>query len=109
MIRQRKEGAIAQARVFQAWNALLATNPYFNFMGKPLVEILEIHQPNSKDSFFYLVVGILFYFALIRIFFEKYFNNLMTLFFRVSLRQQQIREQVLQAPPTLAAAEYPFS
>jgi hypothetical protein len=43
-------------------------------------------------------VGILFMFALIRIFFEKYFSNLLTLFFRVSLRQQQIREQVLQAP-----------
>ena len=62
------------------------------------MEIFEIHRPNSKDSFFYLLVGILFYFALIRIFFEKYFNNLMTLFFRVSLRQQQIREQVLQTP-----------
>jgi hypothetical protein len=59
---------------------------------------VEIHQPNSKDSLFYLIVAILFYFASIRIFFEKYFNNLMTLFFRVSLRQQQIREQVLQTP-----------
>lgn len=59
---------------------------------------VEIHQSNSKDSLFYLIVAILFYFATICIFFEKYFNNLMTLFFRVSLRQQQIREQVLQAP-----------
>jgi len=59
---------------------------------------VEIHQPNSKDSLFYLIVAILFYFASIRIFFEKYFNNLLTLFFRVSLRQQQIREQVLQTP-----------
>ena len=62
----------------------------------PLPE--ELHHPNSKDSLFYLIVAILFYFALIRIFFEKYFNNLLTLFFRVSLRQQQIREQVLQTP-----------
>lgn len=67
-------------------------------MGKPVVEIYEMHRVSSKDSFFYLLVAILFYFALIRIFFEKYFNNLMTLFFRVSLRQQQIREQVLQTP-----------
>ena len=58
----------------------------------------ELHHPNSKDSLFYLIVAILFYFALIRIFYEKYFNNLLTLFFRVSLRQQQIREQVLQTP-----------
>jgi hypothetical protein len=59
---------------------------------------VDVHHSDSKDSMFYLIVAILFYFASIRIFFEKYFNNLMTLFFRVSLRQQQIREQVLQTP-----------
>ncbi|HEY6899880.1 MAG TPA: DUF4271 domain-containing protein, partial [Puia sp.] len=80
------------------WMKILAANPYFNFTGKPVIQVFEIHRANSKDSLFYLIVGILFYFALIRVFFEKYFNNLMTLFFRVSLRQQQIREQVLQTP-----------
>ena len=80
------------------WKAVLAANPSFNFTGAWVVEPFQIHQANSKDSLFYLIVGILFYFALIRIFFEKYFGNLMTLFFRVSLRQQQIREQVLQTP-----------
>ncbi|HXB90998.1 MAG TPA: DUF4271 domain-containing protein [Puia sp.] len=80
------------------WRKVLEANPWFNFLGQPVPDIYEIHRPNSKDSLFYLIVGILFYFALIRIFFEKYFNNLMTLFFRVSLRQQQIREQVLQTP-----------
>ena len=80
------------------WEKILSINPYFNFTGQPVIEIFSLHRANSKDSLFYLLVAILFYFALIRIFFEKYFNNLMTLFFRVSLRQQQIREQVLQTP-----------
>jgi Domain of unknown function (DUF4271) len=80
------------------WEKVLSINPYFNFTGQPVIEIFSLHRANSKDSLFYLLVAILFYFALIRIFFEKYFNNLMTLFFRVSLRQQQIREQVLQTP-----------
>lgn len=78
--------------------SVLSASPYFDFTGTPVVEMYEIHRPASKDSLFYLLVSILFYFALIRIFFEKYFSNLMTLFFRVSLRQQQIREQVLQTP-----------
>ena len=47
---------------------------------------------------FYLLVGILFYFALVRLFFARYLANLMTLFFRASIRQQQLREQVLQSP-----------
>jgi hypothetical protein len=80
------------------WHKVLAASPVYNFTGKPVVEIFEVHRPNSKDSLFYLLVGILFYFALIRIFFTKYCDNLITLFFRVSLRQQQIREQVLQTP-----------
>ncbi|HVS95193.1 MAG TPA: DUF4271 domain-containing protein [Puia sp.] len=94
----RAPGAREAPSVESFWQKVLALNPDFNFTGKPVVEIFEIHHPNSKDGFFYLLVGILFYFALIRIFFEKYFNNLLTLFFRVSLRQQQIREQVLQTP-----------
>ncbi|HTI94723.1 MAG TPA: DUF4271 domain-containing protein [Puia sp.] len=80
------------------WMKVLRDNHYFNFTGTPVVQIFQIHRANSKDSLFYLLVGILFYFALTRVFFEKYFNNLLTLFFRVSLRQQQIREQVLQTP-----------
>ncbi len=80
------------------WHKVLAASPFYNFTGKPVVEIFEVHRPNSKDSLFYLLVAILFYFALIRIFFTKYLDNLITLFFRVSLRQQQIREQVLQTP-----------
>jgi hypothetical protein len=80
------------------WMKVLSGNHFFNFTGVPVVQIFQLHRPNSKDSLFYLLVGILFYFALTRVFFEKYFNNLMTLFFRVSLRQQQIREQVLQTP-----------
>jgi hypothetical protein len=80
------------------WMKVLKANHFFNFTGAPVVQIFQIHRSNSKDSLFYLLVGILFYFALTRVFFEKYFNNLLTLFFRVSLRQQQIREQVLQTP-----------
>ncbi len=80
------------------WHKVLAANPYFPFTAPPVVEIYQVHKVASKDTLFYLIVGILFYFALIRVFFEKYFGHLMTLFFRVSLRQQQIREQVLQTP-----------
>jgi len=83
---------------FLPWRHILSTHPSFNFTGRPVVEEIEIHRSNSRDSLFYLLVGILFYFALFRMFFEKYFSNLLTLFFRVSIRQQQIREQVLQAP-----------
>lgn len=80
------------------FRSVLKSNPWFNFTGKAFVREMQRHNPDSKDILFYLLLGVLFYFALVRIFFEKYFDNLLTLFFRVSIRQQQIREQVLQTP-----------
>ena len=77
---------------------VLAANPYFNFLGKPLLAYEEIHQASSFSELFYFLIGLLFFFSLIKLFFGKYLSNLFTLFFRVSMRQQQIREQVLQAP-----------
>ncbi|MDP4244723.1 MAG: DUF4271 domain-containing protein, partial [Bacteroidota bacterium] len=88
----------ALARAIKLRSEALGSNSLFNFTGSPVTEPMKWRRPDSKDTVFYLLIGILFMFALIRIFFEKYFNNLLTLFFRASLRQQQIREQVLQAP-----------
>lgn len=76
----------------------LSNNPFFNFTGKPMTERMDIHQRDSSDTLFYFLLGILFYFALVKLLFDKYLSNLFTLFFRISLRQQQIREQVIQTP-----------
>jgi len=76
----------------------LSANPDFDFMGRGEGEAMEIHNPVSYDSIFYLLIGILFYFALFKVLFGKYLGNLFTLFFLVSMRRQQIREQVLQSP-----------
>ncbi len=58
----------------------------------------ERYEPVSYDGMFYLLVVLLFYFAIVKLFFAKYLANLMTLFFRASMRQQQLSEQVLQSP-----------
>jgi Domain of unknown function (DUF4271) len=77
---------------------MLLGNIFFNFLGLPFTEKEELHRVKSFDSLFYLLAAILFYFALVRVVFGKYMGNLFTLFFRVSMRQQQIREQVIQSP-----------
>jgi hypothetical protein len=80
------------------WMDLLKTQAYFNFLGKPIHVRSEKYEQVSYDGMFYLLLGMLFYFAIIKLFFGKYLANLMTLFFRASIRQQQLREQVLQSP-----------
>jgi hypothetical protein len=80
------------------WMDLLEGQPYFNFLGKAVHVKAEKYEPVSYDGMFYLLMGMLFYFAIVKLFFAKYLANLLTLFFRASMRQQQLREQVLQSP-----------
>ncbi|HEV3224598.1 MAG TPA: DUF4271 domain-containing protein [Puia sp.] len=81
-----------------SWMGLLKAQLFFNFLGRPLHKRTELYEPESFEGMFYFMVGLLFYFAIVKFFFAKYLANLMTLFFRASMRQQQLREQVLQSP-----------
>mgnify|MGYP001552060958 FL=1 len=77
---------------------LLKSNAYLNFTDKPVRTREEKYRVRSYDALFYLLVGMLFFFAIVKLAFGKYLGNLLTLFFRVSMRHQQIREQVVQFP-----------
>jgi hypothetical protein len=50
----------------------------------------------SGEAFFYILSGLLLILGLIRKAFPKYFADLFSLFFRVTFRQQSIRDQLLQ-------------
>lgn len=52
----------------------------------------------GKDFLFYGLVLLLLFFALIRNSFPKYFSDLFRLFFRTTIKQSQIREQLMQTP-----------
>ncbi len=77
---------------------VLRDHPYYNFFGTPLNSRMLEKKVNDKDGLFYFLLGLLLYMGLIRLLFEKYLANVITLFFRATLRQQQIREQLLQSP-----------
>ncbi|MEO7530422.1 MAG: DUF4271 domain-containing protein [Sediminibacterium sp.] len=64
---------------------------------KPTVfMVIDYHKQASKDDLFYLMAGIVFVLAFIRVTFSKYFRNLFLLFLQTSLRQKQTRDQLLQ-------------
>ena len=52
----------------------------------------------SKDILFYVLLVLLLLFAFLRNAFAKYFSDLFRLFFRTTLKQRQIREQLMQTP-----------
>lgn len=73
-----------------------ATHPYLPLYKPALYMLIDYRQREPKDDLFYLMAGILFVLAFIRVAFPKYFRNLFLLFFQTSLRQKQTRDQLLQ-------------
>lgn len=78
---------------------ILKEHPYPGFEAKPSNIIPEnIKKVNGKEPLFYLLVGLLLFLALLRRTFPKYFNDLFRLFFRTTMKQRQLREQLMQTP-----------
>lgn len=73
-------------------------HPYFNVFAAPSLNLAIERRVHGKEVFFYVLLGLFFYFALVKTLFGKYVNNLVSIFLRITLRQQQLREQLLQAP-----------
>lgn len=81
------------------WQTALKANPYFNLAGPvtPL-QAESIHAHESKEILFYGLVGLLLVLAILRLSFPKYFNDLFRLFFRTTLKQRHLSEQMSQTP-----------
>lgn len=74
----------------------LMTHPYLPMQTKPSFRINELHIAPNYDGRFYLIIGMLFYLAFIKVTFPKYFSNVFQLIFQSPVRQKQTREQLQQ-------------
>lgn len=93
-----KPDTLAHITRLAMFQSLLREHPYFNFFGEPIEMPVQEKKTEGRESIFYFLVTLLIYFGFIRLFFGKYLDNLISLFFRVTMRQQQIRDQLLQSP-----------
>lgn len=73
------------------------THPFYHFQN-PVNKISTKREWNGKEPFFYITIALLIFFALIRNVFNKYLQDLFRLFFRTTLRQRQIKEQMMEVP-----------
>lgn len=81
----------------------LQHHPYYNFTTIPVTHASNIKLFKGKELLFYVLVFLLFLFAWFKLAFAKYFNDLFKVFFQTTLKQRQIREQLMQSPmPSLA-------
>jgi hypothetical protein len=77
---------------------VMADHPLLPFHQTPVESNIYHRKEVANETLFYFLITLLCYFAGIKLFFGKYVDNLATLFFRVTMRQQQIRDQLLQTP-----------
>lgn len=77
---------------------VLGSHRFFKFYNQPLKLSEQRRQTNREEGLFYFLVTLLFFYAVVRIIFYKYISNLVSLFFRITMRQQQVKEQLLQTP-----------
>jgi hypothetical protein len=75
----------------------LLKNQLLNSEAEPVSLAVQLRKAKSKDTFFYLIAGIVLLLASLKYFYSRYFTNLFRVFFNTSLRQSQITDQLLQA------------
>jgi hypothetical protein len=71
--------------------------PFASFKN-PVMQIAQEREWNGKETFFYASVLLLMFFALVRNGFGRYSGDLFKLFFRTTVKQRQIKEQMMQSP-----------
>jgi len=90
-------------KYFLTTQRILQRHPYYNFKDKAApLSYTEKKKANGKEMYFYALAGLLLVFAVFRTTFDKYFADLMQLFFRRSMKQRQLKQTVSQnALPSL--------
>lgn len=77
--------------------AAFSNNPFFK-KEAPVRMISRRREVAGKEVFFYSVIGLVLFFAFIRTAFARYLQDLFKIFFRTTLKQRQVKEQLQQSP-----------
>ena len=77
---------------------ILERHPYFNFNVKAVSLRSDRKEFKGKELLFYVITALVIIFALFKLAFAKYFTDLFRVFFRTTLKQRQIKEQLMQTP-----------
>lgn len=75
---------------------IIKHHPYFDFSSVAVSIPSNVRKVQGKEVMFYALMALLLIFALLKQGFGKYFNDLFRVFFRTSMKQRQISEQLMQ-------------
>lgn len=75
----------------------LSNHPYFRFT-QPVRLTSTKKEWTGKETLFYSMIALLLFFALIRNGFHRYVEDLLKSYFRTTMKQRQLKEQLIQSP-----------
>lgn len=73
-------------------------HPYYNFKKPNAKKSSDLKIFHGKEILFYVLTGLILLFAIFKLVFAKYLKDLFRLFFRTTLKYNQISELLLQNP-----------
>lgn len=92
-----KSTKLSKEEDFALTQKILLHHPYFDFHHKAIYPpYTKKINPPGKEKYFYTIAVLLLIFALLKTGFEKYFSDMLHLFFRRSLKQRQLKQQLIQ-------------
>ena len=77
--------------------SIYASNPFFRF-SNPTKMLVTVRKWAGKEVFFYTIVVLIFFFALLKNTFSRYLDDLFRVFFRTTLKLKQTKDQLINAP-----------
>ena len=77
---------------------LSSGHPVFRFYSRENAVTMERRKVPRDDRMFYFLLGLLLFYGFVKVSFIKYHDNLFRIFFRSTLRKQQLSEQLIQSP-----------
>ncbi len=96
-IAENKITPIVKPDYYSSLKSLLIENRFLNTQSLPVALIGKERNPVNKNLLFYGICITVLFFALLKTFYARFFNNIFRVFFNTSLRQSQITDQLVQA------------
>ena len=79
-----------------ALNKLLKDNFFLNSKSTPVSMAQLIKKKEDKTIFFYLLAALVLLLGIVKTIYPRYFSNMFRVFFNSSLRQSQLKDQLVQ-------------
>lgn len=90
------EQARNEKNIVNRYKKVLDENRFVTNSKIPVVAYQSERLIENRNSFFYAIAFLFFFLGILKVAFGKYFTNIIRVFFNTSLRQSQLKDQLLQ-------------